>query len=112
MKMEDIQQGLSKMLLVEQPWILQEIEVHNAAKVVDIHISYERGTQFNCPDCNQSCPVHDSRVHRIRHLDWFNYRCYLNVKVPRVKCDTHGVKVISTLPWGHTGSHFSFFLRS
>ncbi len=112
MQFEDVQLGLSKMLTVSAPWLVGEVEVQHKNKVVDIYIGYERGAQFPCPVCGASSKVHDSNMHRIRHLDWFEYRSYLNIKVPRTKCEIHGVKVIAELPWGHTGSHFSFFLKS
>lgn len=106
-----IEEGLRQMLKVDLPWQISLIEVHPGTEVVDIYLDYERGSQFKCPECGKSCKVHDSRVHRIRHLDWFQYRCYLNIKVPRIKCKEHGVKVVSELPWGYSGSHFSFFFE-
>jgi len=112
MKIEDINQGLGVLLSIEHPWQLGEIEVQHKNKVIDISISYERGSSFACSSCGKLCSVHDSKIHRIRHLDWFQYRSYLNIKVPRTKCVEHGVKVIKQLPWGHTGSHFSFFLKN
>lgn len=112
MKIEDINKGLGTLLDVQKPWQIESVDVQHKNKVVDIFIDYERGSRFSCPVCGSMSKVHDSRSHRLRHLDWFEYRSYLNVKVPRVKCEEHGVKVISNLPWGHTGSHFSFFLKN
>jgi transposase len=111
MELKDINEGLGAMLKVDPPWKITAIDVQPANEVVDIHIDYDRGAMFECPECGQRCKVHDSRRHRIRHLDWFQYRCYLNIQVPRVKCKDHGVKVVSNLPWGYTGSHFSFFFE-
>lgn len=112
MKIEDINKGLWALLNVQKPWQIVSVDLQQKNKVLDIFIEYERGSMFACSACGKMCKVHDSSVHRIRHLNWFEYRSYLNVKVPRITCAEHRVKVISTLPWGHTGSHFSFFLNS
>lgn len=112
MKLEDINEGLGKLLSVFLPWQIGDIELQHTNKVIDITITYERGSKFPCSQCGKICKVHDGKVHRIRHLDWFEYRSYLNVKVPRTRCEEHGIRVIKSLPWGHTGSHFSFFLKN
>lgn len=111
MKIEDINTGLGRLLNVEKPWYITGVDLQHKNKVVDISIGFERGSQFSCSVCEKLCNVHDSKEHRIRHLDWFEYRSYLNIKVPRTKCAEHGVKVIRQLPWGYTGSHFSFFFE-
>jgi transposase len=112
MEITTLSDWLNKLLKVEDPWQILKIEHQEKLSVVDIYLGFKRGSTFACPDCKTLCKVHDCKEHRIRHLDCFNYRSYLNVKVPRVKCATHGVKVIEQLPWGHTGKHYSFFLNS
>jgi transposase len=107
----DINKSIGRLLQVTRPWEITAIEPQYRNKVIDIQIGFERGSKFPCAECGALCHVHDSTLHRIRHLDMFEYRCYLNVKVPRTKCLVHGVKVIKELPWGHTGSHYSFFLK-
>ena len=112
MEIKSLNDWLDKLLKVEAPWEILKIDHQEKLSVVDIHIGFKRGSKFSCPQCATLSKIHDSSEHRIRHLDCFNYRSYLNVKVPRIKCETHGVKVIEHLPWGHTGKHYSFFLKS
>lgn len=111
MKLDAIEIGLSKLLQVEKPWVIKSINLQPKNKVIDIVIDYERGSVFPCCECGELCKVHDGSYHRIRHLDWFEYRSYLNIKTPRTKCEKHGVRVIDKLPWGNTGSHFSFLFE-
>ncbi len=111
MQINDLNKGLSSLLSVNAPWQLVSINSQPKNKVVDIFIGFVRGSEFPCPCCEKSCKVHDSKEHRIRHLDWFEHRCYLNVRVPRTRCSEHGVKVIESLPWASTSGHFSFFLK-
>jgi hypothetical protein len=111
MQIDDLNKGLSSLLSVNAPWKITSINTQPKNKVVDIFIGFIRGSEFQCPCCQKSCKVHDSTEHRIRHLDWFEHRCYLNVRVPRTRCSEHGVKVIESLPWASTSGHFSFFLK-
>jgi transposase len=111
MQIENIEDGLDLLLNISKPWKLQGVDLQHKNKVVEIEIGFIRGATFKCNLCDADCKVHDSNFHRIRHLDIFEYRCYLSINVPRIKCLEHGVKVIEHLPWGYTGSHYSFFLK-
>ena len=98
---------LSTILEVKPPWFISETDVHKATKTVNVFIDFERGTTFACPNCEQACKVHDSTYRIWRHLDVMDYRCYLNIRVPRIKCSRHKVLVIDKLPWGRTNIHFT-----
>jgi transposase len=87
-------EGLGELLGIKRPWVVKSTEVHHSTNVLDIYIDFERGTQFACPCCNELSPVYDSSTKRVRHLDVFEYRSYLNIKVPRIKCERDGVKVV------------------
>jgi len=100
--------GIGSLLGVKSPWVVADVKIQEKNKVVDVHIDYERGSQFHCPCCGNLAPVHDSSVKRIRHLDIFEYRCYLNIKTPRTNCDRDGIKVTHADPWSHQGSHYSY----
>lgn len=91
--------------------MIESIDIHPVNKVIDIYINYERGGKFDCPVCRKLCGVHDSSYRRWRYLDWFEYRCYLNIKIPRVKCEEDGVLVINSIPWGRMNSHYSYMLE-
>lgn len=104
-------EALSKMLAIEKPWYIESTKIQKTTKVVDIDISFERGSKFKCSQCSKECNVYDSNHRRIRHLDIFDFRCYLNVKVPRVKCDDHGVKTIGATALFRQGSHYSYLLE-
>lgn len=98
---------LSGILEVKRPWFIREIDVHKGTKSVNVFIDYEGRTTFKCPHCEQECKVHDSRYRVWRHLNIVDYRCYLNVKVPRIKGARHKVLVIGEIPWGRLNIHFT-----
>jgi transposase len=112
MENSSLKNALSAILKIEEPWFIENIIIQDTNQVVDIFISFERGSRFPCSECEKNYPVHDSNYKRIRHLDLMDYRCYLNVKVPRTNCITHGIKVITQIPWSRPGSHFSFSFES
>ncbi len=99
--------GLGVLLGVKSPWVLKKINVQHHTQVIDVYIEYERGSKFECPNCGDLSKVHDGNVKRIRHLDLFDYRCYLNIKVPRIRCNKDGVKVVDSTPWDCRGNHYS-----
>jgi transposase len=106
--MDRFQETLEKILNVEEPWKINKIDVHHPTKSVNVYIDYDRGTKFPCSECGEKCKIHDSSYRVWRHLDLCDYRCYLNIKIPRVNCLEHGVKVISKHPFGRQNSHYSF----
>ena len=99
--------GIGELIGVVQPWFVREIKVQKKNMVIDLYIDFERGSKFHCPLCGNLTSVHDSNYKRIRHLDIFDYRCYLNIKTPRLDCDRDGVKVAHVDIWGRKGSHYS-----
>ncbi len=103
----EFDKALPDILEVKKPWFIREIDVHKGTKSVNVFIDYEERTTFKCPNCEQQCKVHDSRYRVWRHLNIVDYRCYLNIKVPRIKCDRHKVLVIGEVPWGRLNIHFT-----
>lgn len=101
-------EGIGLLLGVKSPWILRDIVVQKTNMVIDVFIDFEVGSNFHCPYCGRLVPVHDSSIKRIRYLDLFDYRCYLNIKTPRTNCDVDGVKTTHADPWSRKGSHYSF----
>lgn len=106
--METIAEVLTKILTVSSPWEIDKVEVHEPTKTVNVFIHFQKGSKFSCPKCDSACSVYDSKYRVYRHLDICDYRCYLNVKIPRVQCKEHGIKVISKHTFGRQNSHFSF----
>lgn len=104
--------GIGSLIGIVSPWKLKEVKIQHKNQVIDVFIDYERGCKFRCPCCKEYSPLHDSSVKRVRYLDLFDYRCYLNIKVPRTNCSKCGVKVSHSDPWSRKGSHYSFKFES
>jgi transposase len=104
--------GIGLLLGIQPPWVLKNIAVQNKNQVIDVFIDFEVGTRFYCPCCGELKPVYDSYIKRVRYLDLFDFRCYLNIKTPRIDCGRDGIKTVHSDPWSRKGSHYSFKFES
>ena len=93
------------------PWLVEHVTFAVEEKRLDLHINFPKGSRFACPVCGEECPVHDTRDHTWRHMDFFQHKAYLHARVPRVKCPEHGVHQIP-VPWAREGSHFTLLFEA
>lgn len=77
---------------------------------MEIVMEHDR-VDLRCPACGEQCPGYDSVEKRWRHLNFFQYRCELVAKVPRVKCPEHGVRM-SEVPWAKAESGFTLLFEA
>jgi transposase len=89
--------------------IKSEMDVEN--RRLRLWLDFEAGCQFPCPQCQQSCSVHDTVEKRWRHLDFWQHRTELIARVPRVQCAEHGV-LQSPAPWARPGSGFTLMMEA
>jgi transposase len=94
------------------PWMVAGITFDAAAKRLDIHLDFPRGSRFACPDCGSAdCPAYDTEEMTWRHLNFFQHEAYLHARVPRVRCPGCGVKRVS-VPWARDGSGFTLLFEA
>jgi transposase len=60
---------------IRSPWFVEAVNFETS----------QRGTRFTHPNVPGEHPVHDTQVKRLRHLNFFQHECYLEVRVPRVR---------------------------
>ncbi len=98
-------------LELKDPWFVAGSRLDVAARRLDIDISFASGARFTCPCCGAAaCRVYDARPLTWRHLDFWQHQTYLTVRVPRVRCETCGVKKVS-VPWAREGSGFTLLFE-
>lgn len=96
----------SRILGLDDPWRVTEVDLHDADELVEVHVEYARSKAAACPECGKNCPRHDHRTRRWRHLDTCQFRTILVAEVPRTNCPEHGVRQVR-VPWGEAGSRFT-----
>jgi transposase len=97
---------------VEPPWVVRESKFDAAAKRLDVHLDFARGSRFACPECGVAgCPAYDSEEKTWRHLNFFQHQAYLHARVPRVTCKGCGIKQVS-VPWARPDSGFTLLFEA
>ncbi len=75
-------------------------------------IDFPRGGTFACPECGaHGLKAYDSELKCWRHLNFFQHEAYLNARVPRVKCDQCGIRLVN-VPWARSGSGFTLLFEA
>jgi transposase len=97
-------------LKLEEPIYIKQVEFLQNEGVLHLHIAYRRGAKFSCSDCLAvDLDVHDTRKKTWRHLDFWQYKTYIHMRAPRVKCSC-GVK-LWTPPWATPNSGFTLLFE-
>ena len=70
---------------IAKPWSVQAVDFDAGRKVLTIRVTFAAGTRFPAPGAEGVHPVHDTQTKRLRHLNFFQHECFLEVRTPRVK---------------------------
>lgn len=106
-----IEDHYALLLGVHSPWEITSVDLKVELSRVDISVEYADSSGV-CPDCSTICPKHDDREMRTwRHLDTMQFATYLHARLPRIKCDKHGVKTVLA-PWASKNSRFTLMFES
>jgi len=108
-KETEINEFLEKILGFSKPWIITKVKENIEKNEVEIFLDYPKGTKIRCPECGELCPVNDSRVRKLRHMDFWQHKTFINTRVPRTNCKC-GKKRIS-LPFSRANSHFTIMFE-
>lgn len=99
-------------LNIQDPWIIDCIDFNSDEKRLDIWINFQKGSEFPCPECEQpGCKAYDTSEKIWRHLNFFQHKCYLHCRVPRVECKDCGIHQVQ-VPWARKKSGFTLLMDS
>lgn len=90
----DIQSKLFETALgIEDPLYITSITFDEKNGELHIFIDFSRGSKFTCPICKREhCGVYDTTEKVWRHLNFFQYKCFIHFRNPKIKCDECGVR--------------------
>ena len=94
-----------------EPWYVATIEFNAESHRLDLYLDFPEGSNFPCPVCGKSCSAYDTDKRSWRHLNFFEHLTYLHARLPRVKCDEHGVKTVGA-PWARSGTGFTLLFEA
>jgi len=109
--MEVLESLFSKALKLERPWEITKIEFLEKDREINIFIDFPRGSVFACPKCQKEAKAYDTTEKRWRHMNFFQYACYLIVRIPRIDCKDDGIRQIE-VPWARDGADFTLLFES
>lgn len=96
---------------VTAPWSVQQVQFDAAARQLTLVIDFAPGSRFAHPEAPGLHPVHDTQTKRYRHLNFFQYECYLDVRVPRVKLPDGSVRLVEP-PWAGQLAGFTLLFEA
>jgi transposase len=98
-------------LQLEVGWKVTQCRFEGEPRRLLLKLDFEEGKRFGCPQCGKLCPTHDTSAKRWRHLNFFQYECILEARVPRSNCPEHGVLSVA-VPWAREGSGFTLLFEA
>lgn len=94
------------------PWRVMDVRFDTELRRLEIDLDLPPGSRFPQPESGQDCPVYDTEMRSWRHLNFFQFECYLHAHVPRVDGGPGaGVKRVA-VPWVWAHSGFSLLMES
>ena len=93
-------------LNLREPWFVSDVSLEREGTelILHIHIDHLKRTKFHLAD--ELCPVYDHQTRQWEHLNFFEHKCILHAKVPRVKTKDGKVRLVD-VPWAEAGSSFT-----
>lgn len=92
----------ARALLVEKPWFIERIEFDQEGGKLEIWIDFARGSTFSYEDKELDIKGHfkayDTVQKKWRHLNFFQYQCYLHAWIPRLDLGDGKVRQVQA-PW-------------
>jgi transposase len=70
---------------IKEPWYIQGVDFEAEKHLLTIAVDFSAGSRFKHPDAPGEHPVHDTRTKRLRHLNFFQHECFLEIRIPRVR---------------------------
>lgn len=99
-------------LNLQRPWYIEKVEfiLNEGIRELHIHINFERGFKFKQNE-EESCVAYDTRERVWQHLNFFQHKCFLHARVPRVKTKDGKVKS-QEVPWARKNSGFTLLFEA
>ncbi|MBA3987356.1 MAG: ISL3 family transposase [Flavobacteriales bacterium] len=108
--MENSEQIFALALGLEKPWSIKELIFNKETLQLDIHLQFKKGHKFTMSD-GQGYTAYDTIDRTWQHLNFFQHKCYLHAKVPRVK-QSDGKIQTQSVPWKRKGSGFTLLFEA
>jgi transposase len=94
------------------PWKVVDVRFDPELKRLEIDLDFPPGSRFAHPDTGEPTAVYDTDKRSWRHLNFFQFECYLNAFIPRVGGGPGGSVKRVAVPWARPQSGFTLMMES
>jgi len=110
--MENSKEIFNIALGLQEPWFVNSIsfEDQGEEKVLNIELSFKKGSKFKGTD-GESYTAHDTVERTWQHLNFFQHKCFIKAKVPKLKQNNGEVPTVQ-VPWARKGSGFTLLFEA
>ena len=112
MKQEEL---FSAAIGIQSPWFIESLELDIEKGELNIEVNFPKGSEFEYVDKEtgeiETYKAYDTQVKTWRHMNFFQYHCYLNARIPRVKTNSGKVKQINP-PWAGKSNGFTLLFEA
>jgi transposase len=70
---------------LQEPWYIQEVSFDAEKKLLILKVNFRKGSRFPHPEAEGLHSVYDTEKKMLRHLNFFQHECFLEVRVPRIE---------------------------
>jgi transposase len=97
---------------LKSPWFIENVEFKTEGDIRELHINinFTKGHKFEQSDGSFKS-AHDTLDRTWQHLDFFQHKCYLHARVPRVK-NAEGKVTLQQVPWARKNSGFTLLFEA
>jgi transposase len=96
---------------ISSPWYIAGMGFDPKERTLKVRVDFEVGSRFAVSGQSGEHPVHDTVTKTYRHLNFFQYRCELEVRIPRVKLPDGSVRQVNPL-WAGKLSGFTLLFEA
>nr|WP_010498727.1 transposase family protein [Paenibacillus elgii] len=93
---------LEQLLHIPEPWYIDQVSFNLELNQLDVYVKFRKRALFTCSDCGATHqPVKDivDRDRTWRHLNFFEYPCYIHAELPRTDCGSCNRMMRVNVPW-------------
>ncbi len=100
---------------IQSPWYIEAISLDLPKGELNITVNFKRGSKFEYVDKQTGetgeYKAYDTREKKWRHMNFFQYRCYLHARIPRVKLGDGKIKQVKA-PWEGVAHGFTLLFEA
>ena len=79
---------------ITAPWYVRSVDFDAAQRQLNIAVDFVAGSRFGYAGVAGEHPVHDTQIKRLRHLNFFQHECFLEVRVPKVRLPDGSMRLV------------------